>query len=362
MIDNFPSEVLKSSDSSLTVSLRYHGPRYSCIADLILQYTLRQPYGLTAGIIPFNAPLISFAMKVAPALAAGNAIIIKTSELNPFSTLFAAALSVDAGIPAGALNVLTGGSEAGNALASHPKIRKISFTGSVGVGRLVQIAAAKSNLKSVTLELGGKSPIIVFPDANLDQAVQAACMFLTLNGQGCALNTRLYVHEDVAGHVISKLKCVVEGHERTLGGDPLTPHTTSSPLYNHQQRTTVLSFIESGKIQAELLCGGGAVGEKGCYVKPTIFVNPQPDARILKEEIFGPVLTVVVFKTEEEVLALANETEFGLAAALWTKDIGRALRFARQLQAGSVRINGAGGFSPAVPTGGWKREFAHLQL
>lgn len=322
-----------------------------------MQYTLHQPWGICAGICPFNAPLITFVMKVAPALACGNTIVIKTSEQNPFSTLFMASLPTQAGIPPGVINCLTGGVEAGHALASHMRIRKISFTGSVAVGKLVQQAAAASNLKSATLELGGKSPVVVFPDADIDAAVCGITSFLALNGQGCALGTRVYVHRAIEDEVVAKVREVVNAHGKTLGGDPLVSGTRSSPLYNHRQRGTVLRYIKNGKEEATLLTGGSVVRDKGCYIEPTIFVNPRSNARILKEEIFGPVLTIVAFETEEEVLNMANDSEFGLAASIWTKDIAWALRFSYLLEAGSVNINAAGGVNPKVPTGGWKREY-----
>ncbi|KAM5352588.1 hypothetical protein ACJ41O_005310 [Fusarium nematophilum] len=336
MIDKFQSEVVVAKDDTL-------------------QYTLRQPWGICAGVCPFNGVIITLAMKAAPALACGNSIIIKTSELNPFSTLFMASLATQAGIPPGALNCLVGGVEAGNALSSHMDIRKISFTGSIGVGKLIQVAAAKSNLKSVTLELGGKSPLIVFPDANLEKALPAATLFLLMNGQGCALPTRLYVHESIADEFVANLKAMVEEHGKSLGGDPTLASTRSSPLYHHRQKEVVLSYFEAGSKEATLLTGGKPVGDKGCYVEPTIFVEPQPDARVLREEIFGPVLVVVKFSTEDEVVEVASDTEFGLAAYVWTADISRALRLSQKLEAGTVSVNGAGGFHPSVPMGGWKQ-------
>lgn len=337
MIGTISSDVITSTDDCLT-------------------YTIRQPWGITAGICPFNAPLGSFVMKAAPALACGNSIIIKASEYNPFSSLFLASLSKEAGIPDGVINCLVGGGEVGEALASHMKIRKISFTGSITTGKRVQIAAAKSNLKSVTTELGGKSPQIIFPDADLERAVPAASMFLAMNGQGCALPTRLYVHEDIFDAVVAKLVPMVEAAGQGLGGDPTTTTTQGSPLYNHSQRETVRAHLESGKKEATLLTGGNVLGETGCFVEPTIFIHPKPNARVLREEIFGPVLVIQKFSSEEEVLKLANDTEYGLAAYAWTADTKRALRLARKLEAGNISINGAGGLSIKAPVGGWKRE------
>jgi aldehyde dehydrogenase (NAD+) len=316
---------------------------------------IRQPFGVVAGITPFNAPLLAFAMKIAPAIAAGNTIVLKASEQNPLSTLFIAGLTKEAGFPDGVINVLTGGVEAGNALASHMKIRMISFTGSIQVGKLVQQAAAKSNLKKVTLELGGKSPVIVFPDADLEKASKASASFLALNGQGCVLGTRMYVHEDVAQEMIARMKGIVEYMGTTLGSDPLSPATLSSPLYNHRHKEIVMKFIEEGKKEATLLTGGSAVEGKGCYVQPTIFVNPSKTAKILKEEVFGPVLTIVTFKDEQEVLEMANDTEYGLAAYVHTRDLSRALRFTKDLQAGTVLVNAGFAYSRTRPFGGWKR-------
>ncbi|KAI8725364.1 Aldedh domain-containing protein [Fusarium sp. LHS14.1] len=290
-------------------------------------------------------------MKAAPALDCGNSMIIKTSEANTFSTLFMASLAIEAGIPPGALNCLVGGAEADNTLSSHMDIRKISFTGSIGVGKLIQIAAAKSNLKSVTLELGGKSPIIVFPDANLEAALPAATLFLLMNGQGCALPIRLYVHESIAEKFIGKVKDMVEGHAKTLGGDPTAASAKPSSFHT--------SSLE--KSEVTIITGGNVVGEKGCYVEPTIFVDSSSNARVLKEEIFGPVLVVVRFSTDDEVLKLANETDYGLAASIWTTDMKRALRFAHKLEAGSVSVNVAGGYHPSVPIGGWKQSGQGLE-
>ncbi|KAM0083876.1 hypothetical protein ACKRZS_003916 [Fusarium odoratissimum] len=306
MIDKFHTELIAAKDDSL-------------------QYIIRQPGGICAGICPFNGVIITLAMKAAPGLACGNSIIIKTSKLNPFSTLFMVSLATQVRIPPDTLNCLIGGPDVDEALSSHMDISKISFTGSIKVGKLIQVAAANSNLKSATLELGGKSPLIVFPDADLERALQPATMFLLTNGQGCASPTRLYVHESIANEFIAKLKDIVEEHGRNL---------------NWNKGTT-------------LLTGGKPIGAKGCYVEPTIFVDPHPDAKVLREEIFGPVLVVVWFSTEDEVIRLANDNEFGLAPYVWTADLSRALRLSQKLEAGTVSVNGAGGLLPNVPRGRW---------
>ncbi|KAI1356418.1 aldehyde dehydrogenase domain-containing protein [Xylaria sp. FL0043] len=334
---------------------QFHGQIQTPHGDGSLEYVIRQPFGVVAGITPFNEPLLTFAMKVAPAIAAGNAIVLKVSEQNPLSTLFIASLTKEAGFPDGLVNILTGGVEAGSALAAHMKIRMISFTGSMQVGKLVQQAAAKSNLKKVTLELGGKSPVIVFQDADLEKASKMSAAFLALNGQGCLLGTRMYVHEDVAQEMIARMKGIVEYMGTGLGSDPLSPSTITSPLYNHRQKEVVMKSIEEGKNEATLLTGGSAVGEKGCYVQPTIFINPSKSARVLREEVFGPVLTIVTFKDEQEALDMANDTEYGLAAYVHTKDLGRALRFTKNLQAGMVAVNSAMAYDKTRPFGGWKQ-------
>lgn len=312
-------------------------------------------------MVPFNGPIICLGNKIGAALAGGNAVIVKCPETNPFSTLLAVSLATEAGIPPGLLNVINGGSEAGAALASHMKIRKISFTGSLSVARQIQIAAAKSNLKNVVLELGGKSPVIVFPDANLDEAAQVCTQYLMIAGQGCMLATRVYVHEDVMEDILSRVVKITDAYEANLGADPLAGDTWTSPLFHHAQKRNVLRFIEEGKKEATLYRGDSTLGNKGCYIKPTIFLKPSPNARILKEEIFGPVVVMMTFKTEEEVIRLANDSEYGLGSFLFTNDLSRALRFARKLEAGTVGVNGTH-WSVYTPFGGWKRKVLSKRL
>jgi aldehyde dehydrogenase (NAD+) len=323
---------------------------------LHFQIVRNEPLGVCAAINAFNSPIITFAMKAAPALAAGNVIISKASEMNPFSTLLLGELAIKAGFPSGALNILVGDVEAGNALSSHMRIRKISFTGSMAVGKKIQVAAANSNLKRVTLELGGKSPVLVFDDADLSVAVEGSSSFLALNGQGCILGTRVYVQEGIAEEFLKALTARVEGYGQTLGADPMDMSTMSSPLYHRRQRDSVLKSIEQGKKEAQLVTGGAAWGTEGCYVQPTIFYKPTPDSQITMHEVFGPVVVVDTFKTEGEVLQKANDTEYGLGAYLYTKDLDRAIRLSSALEAGTVTVNTAMSFHPTVPFGGFKGE------
>ncbi|EXJ72569.1 uncharacterized protein A1O5_03715 [Cladophialophora psammophila CBS 110553] len=320
-----------------------------------LRLVRREPYGICASINPFNAPLSTFAFKVAPALAAGNVMIAKVSEYNPLSTLIMGELATKAGFPPGVLNVIVGTAEAGIALSHHMKIQNISFTGSVAVGKQVQLAAANSNLKTVTLELGGKSPFLVFEDADLEKAIaNSASNILTLNGQGCILGTRVYVHESLAEDFVAGMKAKMDKYCETLGNNPLDITTASMPLAHRAQLQRVLDFLEIGKKEASCVRGGVRFSTKGCYVEPTIFFKPPPDAEIVRKEIFGPVLCILTFSTEEEAIAAANDTEFGLGAYIFTKSIDRALRVSAQLEAGSVCINNTAVVHPSVPFGGYK--------
>jgi aldehyde dehydrogenase (NAD+) len=322
--------------------------------DGVIRAVYHQPLGVCASIIPFNSPIITFAMKTAPALTMGNVLITKASELNPFSTLAFGELANEAGFPPGVINILVGAAEAGAALASHMKIRKISFTGSAQTGRKIQTAATQSNLKRVTLELGGKSPVLIFDDADVNNAVANSMSFVSLNGQGCILGTRIYVQRAVADEFVQKLKGAVEGFAKTLGADPFEPATMSSPLFHHRQKEVVMAFLEQGKKDAELITGGDKWGTKGCFVQPTIFYQPKLGADITTKEIFGPVVVVDIFDNEEDVLQKANDTEYGLGAYLYTSNLDRALRVSLALEAGSVSVNSAMPVHATIPFGGWK--------
>lgn len=273
-----------------------------------------EPVGVCAGIASWNATFLYVAWKIAPALAAGCSFIFKASEKSPLGVLGIAPLYAEAGFPPGVVQFVTGGRETGEALSSHMDIAKISFTGSVFGGRAVQEAALKSNLKHCTLELGGKSPAIVFNDAPLEAAVGGVGQgFLANSGQICAAASRVLVQEDIALKFLEAIKAEFEGVAKSIGSNPLEPTTTHGPVVDKAQYDRVMSYIDIGKETAQLVTGGVRKGNKGCVIEPTIFANPKPGSRIWTEEIFGPVLSVKTFKTEEEAIALANESTYGLA-------------------------------------------------
>ncbi|KAF2216976.1 hypothetical protein CERZMDRAFT_119698 [Cercospora zeae-maydis SCOH1-5] len=306
-------------------------------------------------------------LKCIPALATGNVIIVKPSEKTPLGTLAMAPLFEKAGFPKGVVQVLTGAGDTGALLASHMRIRKISFTGSIPTGKKIQEAAAKSNLKRVTLELGGKSPAVVFEDANLDNALMwTVNALLARSGQVCVAATRVYVHSSVAQDFIAKYTEKVKAAVSDIG-DPQDNTVKIGPLVDQSQLERVKGMIERGKGEAELVVGGVQYGETGCYMEPTVFLNPKPDAEIYTTEVFGPVAVVKTFETEEEVLKMANDTEYGLMSGVFTKDITRALRVAKNLDTGVVGINCVSYMNMQVPFGGRKqsgigREFGEYAL
>jgi len=303
-----------------------------------LNLSLKVPYGVVAGICPWNVPLIMFAHKAGDSLAAGNCTIIKSSEKSPLSTSFVAGLTEEAGFPAGVLQVLTGAGLTGKLLAEHMEIRKISFTGSTRTGRFIQESSARSNLKDVVLELGGKSPSIVFDDADLDQAAQGLAASLWHNaGQIYMASTRVYVQESIEKAFLEKYKAALQ---QCVVGDPFEKTSMMGPLADATQMKIVESYLESGKSSgAKLALGGEKLDKEGFFVPPTIFTGVEHDAKINREEIFGPVAIVHTFTDEEEVLRRANDTEYGLYASVFTKNIDRAIRFAKGLDAGNVAVN-----------------------
>lgn len=324
----------------------------------MLNYTLREPVGVVGAIIPWNFPLLMAAWKVAPSLACGNTVVLKPAEQTPLTALELAAIAAEAGLPPGVLNVVTGlGETAGAALVKHPGVDKIAFTGSTSVGKLIMREAAES-LKKVSLELGGKSPNIIFDDADVDAAVRGSFAAIYYNtGQTCTAGSRLLVHESVHDQVIEKL---VERAKKMTAGDPLDPKTRLGPLISQEQLDRVMDYVKKGTAEGgELVAGGKRLPyngeEKGYWLEPTIFDHVKPDACIAQEEIFGPVLAAVTFRDEEEAIAIANGTIYGLAAGIWTNNVKRAHRVARRLEAGTVWVNTYHPLDAASPFGGYKQ-------
>jgi len=333
----------------------------------VLCYTLREPVGVCAQIVPWNFPLLMAMWKVAPALAAGCSIVLKPAEQTPLSALRLGELALEAGFPEGTLNVLTGDGETGAALVDHPGVAKVAFTGSTVVGREIGAKCGRA-LKRVTLELGGKSPNIILPDADLSKAIPGSFQGIYFNsGQACNAGSRLFVHSGVFDEVVEGLA----GFAREAKVGPgLDPESQFGPLVSAEQFERVSGYIDSGLAEgAEAVVGGKPDGSNGggYFVNPTLFTGVSDEMRIAREEIFGPVLVAMPFDDLEEVAARANDTEYGLAAGLWTRDISQAHRLAGMLQAGNVYINTWGGGDPAAPFGGYKasgigREKGHANL
>ncbi|EJT97662.1 NAD-aldehyde dehydrogenase [Dacryopinax primogenitus] len=320
-----------------------------------LAYTKHEPIGVCGQIIPWNYPIQMWAWKVAPALACGCTIVMKPSELTPLSALKLCELIVEAGFPPGVLNCVPGyGAVAGHALTYHLDVDKVAFTGSTITGRKIMEAAAKSNLKKVTLELGGKSPNLIFESADLDQAANWCLLGITYNmGQDCTAGSRVYVQDTVYDKFIQLL---VKKFEQVKVGNPYDEKTFNGPLVSKGQFEKVLGFIEEGKkAGAKVLTGGGREGTKGYFVKPTIFAGVHPEMRIVKEEIFGPVLAVAAFKTEAEAISLANATTYGLGAGLHSNDAKQCMRVSGALEAGTVWVNQYNLLNNNVPFGGYKQ-------
>ena len=318
----------------------------------VLVYTRREPVGVVGAIIPWNFPLLMAVFKTAPVLATGCTMVLKPAEQTPLSALRWGELIHEAGVPDGVVNVVPGFGEAGAALASHPDVDKIAFTGSTEVGRLI-VKAAAGNLKRMTLELGGKAPIIVFADADIDAAIKGSAHAAFFNhGECCVDGTRVYVERPVYDRVIQGIAERATTYRLGSGQDA---STDMGPLISREQMDRVLGYVASGRADgARVVVGGRRVGTVGYFVEPTVLVDVREDMACQREEIFGPVLTIVPFDDAEEAIAAANDTRYGLAAAVWTKDIGKAHKTAAALQAGTVWINAYHTDDASIPRGGYK--------
>ena len=375
-LDNGKPLAMAKGDVAATVNhLRYfagwptkiEGETIPVSARDVLCYTLREPVGVCAQIIPWNFPLLMAAWKVAPALAAGCPIVLKPAEQTPLTALRLGELALEAGFPEGTLNVLTGDGETGAVLVDDPGVAKVAFTGSTAVGREIAAKCGKQ-LKRVTLELGGKSPNVILPDADLEKAVPGSFEGIYFNsGQACNAGSRLFVASELFGEVVERLS---ELARDARVGPGLDPDSQFGPLVSAEQYERVKGYIDSGLAEgAEAVAGGSpdAANGGGYFVSPTLFTGVSDEMRIAREEIFGPVLVAMPFEDLDEVAERANDTEYGLAAGLWTRDISNAHKLAARLKAGNVYINAWGGGDPAAPFGGYKasgigREKGHANL
>src|SRR5271165_37576 len=350
----------KIEGNTINISVPYMpGANFHC-------YTLREPVGVVGQIIPWNFPLLMAAWKLAPALATGCTVVLKPAEQTSLTALRLAELMAEAGLPDGVVNVVTGfGETAGSALAAHPDVDKVAFTGSTEVGKLV-VHAAAGNLKKVSLELGGKSPNVVFKDADLESAIPGAASAIFFNhGQCCCAGSRLYVEKPIFDRVVEG---VADYAKKINVGSGLDPDTQMGPLVSDEQLSRVCGYLEAGFSEgATALVGGHKKGDKGYFVEPTVLINAREDMKVVREEIFGPVVAAMPFNDPEEILPRANDSEYGLAAAVWTRDVAKAHRTAEYLRAGTVWINCYNIFDAALPFGGykqsgWGREMGHDAL
>jgi len=322
-----------------------------------IHMTIRQPYGVIGRIIPFNHPIGFAASRIAPAIISGNTMVVKPSEQSPLSSSILGEICKDI-LPPGVVNIVTGGRETGETLVRHPRVKRIAFIGQPASGMAIQKAAAETAVKHVTLELGGKNPLIAFADADLDKV--AACAVGGMNfgwqGQSCGSMSRIVLHESIHDAVLEK---ILERVRKIKIGHPLDPTTNMGPINNKQQYGKVQFYIELAKEEGAKLLHGGNVpkGEefkRGYWIEPTVFGDVNMSMRIAKEEVFGPVMSVLKFKTDADAIAIANGVDLGLTAAVWTNDINRAIRVAQAVQAGYIWINGVGQHYRGVPYGGFK--------
>ncbi|MFJ9173981.1 aldehyde dehydrogenase family protein [Streptomyces sp. NPDC102360] len=324
-----------------------------------LDYTVPEPYGVVGAILTWNGPIMSVGMKIAPALAAGNCVVVKSPDLAPFTVARFAEIALEAGLPPGVLHILPGGPEAGEHLVRHPDVDMISFTGGIPTAQKI-LDSARHTLKPVLLELGGKTASVVFPDADLDAAVaETVRSCFNLTGQGCNLTTRLLVHRDVYERVVESAAQAAAGF---TVGDPFEQATALGPVVGAAARDRILAVIDKAAGSSRLVLGGHAVAadtlppqnRDGFYIEPTVLADVDPDSEVARHEVFGPVLSIIPFDTEDQAVQLANSTPYGLGAVLYSRDVTRVQRLVPQLQAGTVHVNGASGQPPGAPFGGYK--------
>jgi acyl-CoA reductase-like NAD-dependent aldehyde dehydrogenase len=341
-------------DYAATLARHTKGESYNSLGDDMLALTVREPIGVVSMITPWNFPLLIISQKLPLALAVGCTAVVKPSEFTPGTTLRLGEMLKEAGLPDGVVNILSGyGQPVGETMTDHPKVNMISFTGSSPVGKLIA-SKAGAKLKKVELELGGKNPQIIFPDADLDAALDAVVFGVYFNmGECCNSGSRILIHKSIAEDFVRK---VVEVSRTIKVGDPLDPSVKVGAIINEQQATKICSYFDSAKEEgAKVQLGGNRIcDDKGCYIEPTVYSEVTADMKIAKEEIFGPVLSVLTFETEQEAIEIANSTPFGLSASIWTKDIDRAMKLSRSVDAGTIWINTFMNGYAEVPFGGYK--------
>jgi phenylacetaldehyde dehydrogenase len=358
-----PYAVAKAADVPLTADMFHYMsgwttkiegstlPISAWSPDAYLGFTLREPVGVAAQIIPWNFPLLMAAWKVAPALAAGCTVVLKPAEQTPLSALLLGELAMQAGLPPGVFNIVTGYGDAGAALAAHPDVDKVAFTGSTEVGKEI-VHAAAGNLKKVTLELGGKSPNVVYADADIDKAIAGSAHAIFFNqGECCVAGSRLYVEESVYDQVVEG---VAEQARNIKVGNGLDESTNMGPLVSAEQFDRVTGYISSGRDDGANIIGGDRVGDRGYFVAPTILTGTREEMKAVQEEIFGPVVAAAPFNADRDILPTANNTNYGLGAGVFTRDIGKAYRTAKRLRAGTVWVNTWNVFDATLPFGGYK--------